>query len=222
MAAPEKKAGCSYLQMVKASIHDAHKNTVFKKIKSIRAVDIDTTLKYRNKHVAGHLVMVKVVLLSIPVYLMLAMDLPKWLLKAIDKRRCFLLKGQENASRGNFLVSWECVQQPMQFVGLGILNLELFGWALSIRWLRLQKTDPSRPWVGLPIQVPCNAEALFDIAVVAMVSNVESIKFWTDRWLQGVSALQELLLRQLTMGKCGVWITKKSIKKTSTSQKGGQ
>jgi len=27
-------------------------------------------------------------------------------------------------------------------------------WALRIRWLWANKIDPSRPWAGLPIQVP--------------------------------------------------------------------
>jgi hypothetical protein len=37
---------------------------------------------------AGHLIIVRVVLSAIPIYLMIAMDLPKWvLLKAIDKKK---------------------------------------------------------------------------------------------------------------------------------------
>ncbi|WVZ57357.1 hypothetical protein U9M48_007751 [Paspalum notatum var. saurae] len=103
---------------------------------------------------AGRLVLVKAVLSSIPVYLMLALDLPKWVLKAIDKIRSFLWKGQANANGGNCLVSWN-------------------------------KTDPSKPWAGLPVQVHRNAKALFDVAVVSVVGNGETIKFWTDRWLQG-------------------------------------
>ncbi|WVZ69533.1 hypothetical protein U9M48_018306 [Paspalum notatum var. saurae] len=133
---------------------------------------------------ASRLVLVKAVLSSIPVYLMLALDLPKWVLKAIDRiRRSFLWKGQANANGGNCLVSWNAVQ--LQFGGLGILNLELMAWALRIRWLWLQKTDPSKPWAGLPVQVHRNAKALFDVAVVSVVGNGETIKFWTDRWLQG-------------------------------------
>lgn len=140
---------------------------------------------------AGRLVLVKAVLSSIPVYLMLALDLPKWVLKAIDKiRRNFLWKGQANTNGGNCLVSWNVVQRPLQYGGLGILNLELMAWALRIRWLWLPKTDPSKPWAGLPVQVHRNAKALFDVAVVSVAGNGETIKFWTDRWLQGKNVVE--------------------------------
>jgi hypothetical protein len=106
---------------------------------------------------AGRLVMVRVVLTAAPIYLLIAMDLPKWVLKAIDKRRGLLWKGQEQAKGGHCLVSWERVQQPLEYGGLGIHNLDLLGCALQIRWLWAEKTDPSRLWAGLPAQVPRNA-----------------------------------------------------------------
>ena len=55
----------------------------------------------------------------------------------------------------------------------------------------MQKTDPNRPWAGLPIEVPAKAKALFDMAVDSVVGNGESILFWTDRWLNG-STMAEL------------------------------
>jgi hypothetical protein len=69
--------------------------------------------------------------------------------------------------------------------------LETMGWALRIRWLWQQKTDPSKPWVGLPIQIPRIAQALFDVAIESLVGNGEGTKFWADRWLQGKS-IQDL------------------------------
>lgn len=85
-------------------------------------------------------------------------------------------------------MSWEKVQMLLQCDGLGILNLEKMGWALHIRWLWLQKkTDSSRPWEGLPIQVPYKARALFHVAVQTKVGNGVDTKFWTDRWLHGSS-----------------------------------
>ncbi|WVZ62062.1 hypothetical protein U9M48_011850 [Paspalum notatum var. saurae] len=137
---------------------------------------------------AGRLVLVKSVLSSTPVHLMLALDLPKWVLKAIDIRmRGFLWKGQEQANGGNCLVSWRKVQQPYQYGGLGIHDLERMGWALRLRWLWFLKTDTSKPWIGLPIQIPTQAEALFKMAVEVTIGNGEDTLFWTDKWLQGRS-----------------------------------
>jgi len=101
-------------------------------------------------------------------YQMIALDLPKWVIK---RRRGFLWKGQEKVNGGNCLVSWDRVQKPLQYGGLGIHNLEILGWALRIRWLWQQKYDASWPWEGLPVNVPRNARALFKVAVQTIVGN---------------------------------------------------
>ncbi|WVZ70115.1 hypothetical protein U9M48_018809 [Paspalum notatum var. saurae] len=120
-----------------------------------------------------------------------ALDLPKWAIKAIDKRRKGVLwSGQENANGGNCLVSSEKVQRLLQFGGLGILNLETMGWALRIRWLWLQRTFSARPWEDPPIQIPRNAEALFAAAVNVNVGNGEDTLFWIDRWLNASSVAE--------------------------------
>lgn len=135
---------------------------------------------------AGHLVMVRAVLTATPIHHLIALDLPKWVLKAIDKRRKgFLWKEQEHANGRNCLVSWARVQRPLEFGGLGIHNLEVLGWALRIRWLWAQKIDPSRPWAGPPISVPPKARALFNMVFISVVGDGKSTYFWTDRWLEG-------------------------------------
>jgi len=88
---------------------------------------------------AGRLVMVRVVLTAVPIYLLIAMDLPKWFLKADKKSRGFLWRGHEQANGSNCLVAWERVQWPLEYGGLGIHNLELLGCALSISWFGLRK-----------------------------------------------------------------------------------
>ncbi|WVZ93818.1 LOW QUALITY PROTEIN: hypothetical protein U9M48_039773 [Paspalum notatum var. saurae] len=140
---------------------------------------------------AGRLVVVNTVFSASPIYLMTAIDLPKWVIKAIDKhRRGYLWSGKEKANGGNCLVSWENVQRPLQYGGLGILNLELMGWALRIRGLWLQKTVSDRPWQGLPVHVPRAAQALFDAAIQINIGDGEDVLFWTDRWLQGNSVAE--------------------------------
>ncbi|WVZ63805.1 hypothetical protein U9M48_013410 [Paspalum notatum var. saurae] len=124
---------------------------------------------------AGRLVVVKYVLSATPIHLMIALDLPKWVIKAVDKRRRgFLWKGQEQANGA-----------VLMYGGLGVHDLERMGWALRMRWLWFMKTDASKPWAGLPIQIPSQAKALFEMAVEMVVGNGENTKFWTDKWLHG-------------------------------------
>ncbi|WVZ50728.1 hypothetical protein U9M48_001955 [Paspalum notatum var. saurae] len=161
---------------------------------------------------AGRLVIVRSVFSTIPIHPLSVLDIPKWVIKAIDKRRRgFLWSGQEKANGGNCPVSWHNVQRPLQYGGLGILNLETMGWALRIRWLWLQKTDSARPWEGLPIQVPRNAQALFAATLHIKVGNGEDTLFWTDRWLNG-SSIAELAPNLV------LTVSRKSRKQCTVSQ----
>ena len=84
---------------------------------------------------AGRITMVRFVLSAIPIYSLIAINVPKWFTRAIDKfRREFLWKGREQANGGCCLVSWEKVMRPLDLGGLGIPNLEVMAWALQARW----------------------------------------------------------------------------------------
>ncbi|KAL6645061.1 hypothetical protein ACP70R_016669 [Stipagrostis hirtigluma subsp. patula] len=145
-----------------------------------------------DKTLAGRVTWVRFVLSAIPIYVLIAINVPKWFIRAIDKlRRAFLWKGREQVNGGSCLVSWTKVCMPLELGGLGILNLEIMGWALQIRWLWYKKTDLNRPWRGLDIPVHSNAMALFAIALETHVGRGNNTLFWTDKWLFGC-ALSEL------------------------------
>jgi hypothetical protein len=78
--------------------------------------------------------MVRFVLSAVPIYLMIAINVPKWFIRAIDKIRRFLWKGKKQANGSCCLVASEKVMRPLDLGGLGIANLEFMAWALQARW----------------------------------------------------------------------------------------
>jgi hypothetical protein len=137
---------------------------------------------------AGRKIHVQFVLTSKMVYPAMAVDFPQWAHKAVGKIQCgYLWRGRKEAKGGHCFVAWSSVCRPLELGGLGISNLTTLGWALRVRWLWLQKTEPQRLWSSLPIQVSNQVCAFFSVAVATEVGNGECTLFWTDRWLQGKS-----------------------------------
>ena len=135
---------------------------------------------------AGQKVQVQFVLTAMLVYLLMAIDFQPWAIKAIDKiRRGFLWRGRKDVQGGHCLVAWEKVCCTPELGGLGISDLRTLGWALRMRWIWLQKTEPNRPWAKLPIQVPDHVRSFFLVAIISEVGNGSHTLFWTDRWLHG-------------------------------------
>ncbi|KAG2628069.1 hypothetical protein PVAP13_3KG315327 [Panicum virgatum] len=123
----------------------------------------------------------------------MALDLPPWALKAIDKiRRGFLWKGRRDARGGHCLLAWPKVARPRNLGGLGISNLQNLGYALKLRWLWLQKTEPNKAWAFFPIQAQAQVQAFFNMAVKTVVGNGKNTYFWKDRWLLDQSLEQAL------------------------------
>ena len=120
------------------------------------------------------------------VYMAMAVDIPQWGLDAIDRlRKGFLWRGRKEVNGGHCLVAWRKVCRPLQLGGLGISSLKELCWALRMRWLSLSKTDPSRPWIGLPIKIPKKATSFFNEVVLTEVGDGVNTKFWKDKWLHG-------------------------------------
>ncbi|GJN37129.1 hypothetical protein PR202_gb26054 [Eleusine coracana subsp. coracana] len=120
------------------------------------------------------------------IYTIMAIDLPQWALKEVDKhRRGYLWRGRKEERGGHCLVTWGKVTRPNELGGLGISDLRNLGIALKARWLWLQKTNPNRPWNMLQIQVPEQVKAFFSIAMASEVGDGMTTLFWEDRWIHG-------------------------------------
>jgi hypothetical protein len=134
----------------------------------------------------GRKVQVQFVLTGMLIYVFMAIDFPPWAIKAVDKiRHGFLWKGRRDVQGGHCLVAWVKVCRPIKLGGLGIADLKSLGWALRMRWLWLQKTEPDRPWADLPIHVHEQVRVFFAAAIYSEVGDGATTLFWTDRWLHG-------------------------------------
>ena len=99
---------------------------------------------------------------AIPTHTALAVNLSLWVIKCIDKlRRNFLWSGAEKTKSGHCLLAWPRVCRPPELGGLGIPDLQRFGFALRMRWLWLKRTDDHRSWFQLPVEVEGEVESIF-------------------------------------------------------------
>jgi hypothetical protein len=137
---------------------------------------------------AGRAVQVQFVLIATVIYHAMALDLPTWALKSINKIcRNYLWRGRKEALGGHCLIAWPKVARPKELGGLGIPDIKNLNRALRLRWLWLRKTEPSKPWASLPFQANADLEAVFSMAVVTEIGDGTNTLFWQDRWLFGKS-----------------------------------
>jgi len=137
---------------------------------------------------SGRLVVVKSVATAVPIFMLMANNLPPWAIQEIDAIcRKFLWAGGDQDVRGKCAVAWPSACRPTELGGLGILDLKLAGIALQSRWLWLQLTDRDRAWSALEICVDPDVEAFFRASVLAVLGDGSSILFWKDSWLEGKS-----------------------------------
>jgi hypothetical protein len=141
-----------------------------------------------NFSLEARLLLVKHVLSAMHIYQLLVIDLPIWLIKAIDKiRRGFLWNNDELTSGGKCLVNWAAICRPLEFGGLGITDLQRKAMALRVRWLWHSWTVTDKAWTGMPLGIDERARSLFNAAVLFKLGDGQKIDFWRDPWLDGQS-----------------------------------
>jgi hypothetical protein len=135
---------------------------------------------------AGQAVHAQFVMAAKAIYIAIAVDLPLWAVKAIEKiLRGFLSKGRQQAKGGHCLLAWAKVARPKELGGLGLFDIRKLSWALRVRWPWLQLTDPDRPWNCFQLQVCREVQCLIDMAFITKVGDGSNSLFWKDRWLNG-------------------------------------
>jgi hypothetical protein len=138
----------------------------------------------------GRLVLTKSVLMAIPLHFLAVLELPDWALKILYKRcRGFIWKGQQEVNGGHCLLSWSKVCMPVQYGGLGVLNLRYFGCALRCRWPWLRWDRSPKPWCFIPLPDDKDATAMVRAASFVHLGDGKRAKFWTDKWLPGKRAI---------------------------------
>jgi hypothetical protein len=82
-------------------------------------------------HPVGQVALIRVVHTAAPIHHFIAVNCPKWVHETVNKIiRAFLWKGRKEVQGGHCLVGWQRICRPRDLGGLGILNLEVLGWAL--------------------------------------------------------------------------------------------
>jgi hypothetical protein len=117
---------------------------------------------------------------------MTSIRVPKQLIEDIDKlRHRFFWAGDSEISGGKCKVAWTAVTKPVEFGGLGVIELQRFSRALRLRWLWFQWTNPERPWNGTKVPVDSTNLALFNAATTISIGDGRKTSFWHNNWLNG-------------------------------------
>ena len=91
------------------------------------------------------------------------------------------LAGRSISKGGHCLLAWPRVCKPTELEGL---DLQLFHYALHMRWLWLRRTDNSRSWQEQPAEEEYIVQAMFRASIYVELGDGLKDSFWTDRWLQ--------------------------------------
>jgi hypothetical protein len=148
-------------------------------------------------HLLNHssrLELIRSTLTAMSVYIAMCIGLLPWVIRALEKiLKAFPWTDTEVVQAGKCLLAWKRVQHPKHLGGLGILDLRLFGSALQLRLMWLQRTDSSRSWSLLPFNDDAITRAFFHASIRIELNNGKSLLFWQDAWLDGRSITDNAL-----------------------------
>jgi hypothetical protein len=120
---------------------------------------------------------------------MVVAEAPVWLIEEINRwMLSFFWVGKDRVNGGQCLVAWENICKSKEIGGLGIKCLRLQGLALRVRWHWLRRTDPDRPWQGLPGMHDKEAEQVFRSLATFNIGDGRKTLCWRDRWINGFTA----------------------------------
>ncbi|KAM0833253.1 hypothetical protein ACQ4PT_064373 [Festuca glaucescens] len=123
-------------------------------------------------NIGGRTELVKTTLVAMTIHVMLSLDLPVKTLDALHGiLRGFMWKGRKDVKGGHCLVAWNKVSSPKENGGVGIPNLRLLNTALRCHWAWLQRTDHTKPWAILNLQVSHVAMDIFRVAMTTELGN---------------------------------------------------
>ena len=99
---------------------------------------------------AGRLQITNVVFSALPTYYMCSLELPKAVIKQIDKfKKHCLWRGSNVNERTQPKAAWEMVCLPKEEGGLGIMNIETQNQALLMKNLDNFFNKKDIPWVNM-------------------------------------------------------------------------
>lgn len=136
------------------------------------------------------MVLVKSIIAAKPIHHFMVMEAPTWVFaELVSWMRSFFWKGKEKVNGGQCLVVWNTICRPTHYGRLGVKNLQLQALALRVRWEWLHRTDPDRPWHGIPMVEDKMARRVFDSLVHIIVGDWSRVLFWRDRWIHGFTII---------------------------------
>lgn len=151
---------------------------------------------------AGRLTLSTAVLSSVPLHFMSAINVPKTVIKAIDRRRrAFFWTGEDTCHGSKCLVAWDEVQASKAEGGLGVKDLHLQNRCLLMKFIdKLSSSEPV-PWKNWLLRDAASSDTpigtshsylwciigdelnAYRSITCVTVRDGSSTSFWFDHWL---------------------------------------